>query len=352
MTFSKKNANRLQKRPHRKHDLTCSPFYRLERRKDLALLLKLKPEQLSTLIQQRENLYLIKLEEINGKERVLHVPLASMRRVHDRLFQLLQRMRLPEFIRSPRTKSTCWGNASLHSDSKFLTAFDIQGFYPSTTEEHIFRFFKYRLEMSDDCARCLALLATYEGFLPLGSPASPHLACLTHLDLFEDAHASATLSGSKLSVWVDDVALSGPSHRRDILAQIRLKAEAKGLKLHKFRRGGGSRGVELTGTYIKNSGYSVANSSHLKVQKLTEELGVTSDPGDRYRLLNRLSAMARYQRTVLKSGGQSFVRIDGRLNFYKREMRALAKILSVTKPTTKVKTDIANLTDQPPFDLN
>lgn len=349
MKSSKTNASHSRKRIHRKYALDRSPFYRLERRQDLARLLRLKSHGLDKLLANRFNLYLIKDEEINGKRRILHVPVASMRRIHERMFDLLQRILLPEFIRSPRKKSTAWGNAALHSEAKALATFDIKGFYPSTTEEHIFRFFRYRMEMSDDCARILAMLSTYEGVLPLGSPSSPHLACLVHLDLFEEAYALAVEADNTLTVWVDDIALSGKTNRRDIIALIKRRAAAKGLEIHKYHRGGGKRGVELTGTFIRNRKLSVANSSHLKIHKLTEELRASSNPSERYRLLNRLSAMARYQKTVMKSVGGDFARLDGRLNYYRREMRHLSKLLSVTQPKKIEKLIETTTSDAPPF---
>lgn len=163
---------------------------------------------------------------------------------------------------------------------------------------------------------------------------SPHLACLVHLDLFDDASERANEAGAVLSVWVDDVVLSGPSPRRDIMARIKKNATAKGLKVHKEKRGGGTRGIELTGSFLKRRALAVANSSHLRVRDLQESLTRAIEPRERYQIFNRLISMARYQRTVLRAGSMGTQRLDARICYYKREMEKLTKVLSVTHPTT------------------
>lgn len=327
-------------RSSKQYELERSCFFRLERRADLLNILRLSQIELDDLLINKEEYYSVRDELVGTKVRNLQVPRKSLRRCHGRLLNLLRRIRLPQHIRSPRRRSTPWSNAAIHIDSEFITAFDIRNFYPSTTEEHIFRFFKYRLQMSDDCARVIAQLCTFRGYLPQGSPVSPHLACLTHLDLFKDAAETCALSGNSLSVWVDDVVVSGPSLRRDISNLIKKQARSKGLNTHKDRKGGGKRGIELTGAYIRNHQLSVANSSHIKIRDLTRELKSTTDPSTRYVLFNRLASMARYQRTVLKGSGRNIQRINARLQYYKREMEKINRSLTITEPTVIMDMDL------------
>jgi reverse transcriptase-like protein len=332
MSYSRKSGKRGKDSFARQYVLDKSPFHALERRVDLARLLRMGTEKVAELIDTREQLYVVRDDDSSGKMRTLCIPIKEMRRCHQHIFRLLKRIAIPDYIRSPRKKSTAWGNAALHRGGEFVTSFDIQAFYPSTSEEHIFRFFRHRLQMSDDCARQLALICTFRGYLPLGSPMSPHLACLVHLDIFEHAASMAAASSNTISVWVDDIALSGPAPRRDILASIKKRAAAKGLKTHKMQRGGGSRGVELTGSYLKRGRVVAANSSHLKIRNLTAELVDETDPHQRYRILSRLAAMTRYQRTILRSCGGDTQRLDSRLCYYKREMTHLTRRLAVTEP--------------------
>ncbi len=332
MTSSRKNARRRSRTSSKTYPLTASPFFRLERRRDLAKLLNLSSAKVIRLLENRDHLYVVRDEIVGGKMRRLTVPLKGMRRCHERLLHLLRRIELPDFIRCPRKKSTAWGNALTHLDSACVTSFDIKAFYPSTTEEHIFRFFRYRLEMSEDCARQLALLCSHRGYLPLGSPMSPHLAALVHLDLFEEAGAKAANCANKLTVWVDDITVSGAAPRRDILISIKRKAAAKGLAIHKTQRGGGRRGVELTGTYIRKNRLAPANSSHLRMKEVSGRLATETDPAFQYQLLNRLTAMARHQRMLVRGSGERTERLDSRIAYYRRRMRELDRVLAVTSP--------------------
>lgn len=332
MKSSKKSDRRRRTASRSYYDLTRSPFYRLERRTDLAKLLNLSDSKMKELVETRAELYDVREDDTSGKTRTLQVPQRAMRRCHDRLLHLLRRIRLPGYIRSPRKRSSAWQNAEIHASGKFVTSFDLKRFYPSTTEEHIFRLFKYRFEMSDDCSRVLAQIATYDGFLPQGSPSSPHLACLAHLDMFEDAAVLAVDAANTLSVWVDDIVISGPAPRRDIVESIKNRARDKGLKTHKDQRGGGKKGIELTGSFLRNGKIAVANSSHIKIRDLTRELQATTDPHDRYGLFNRLAAMTRHQRTVIKSSGGDIQKLNARLSYYKREMQKLNSSLSTTLP--------------------
>lgn len=347
MRSSKGKERGRRKTSSRTYALQASPFFRLERKQDLAKLLNLSPAKMARLLADRGQLYSVRNEMIAGKVRQLTVPLKGLRRCHERIFQLLRRIELPEYIRCPRRKSTAWGNAIQHAASKSVTSFDIKAFYPSTTEEHVFRFCRYRLQMSDDCARILALLCTYQGHLPLGSPMSPHLASLVHLDLFDEASTIATVSKNQLSVWVDDVTISGSGPRRDILGSIKKRAEGKGLAIHKMQRGGGKRGVELTGTFLRNHLIAPANSSHLRMKEVSERLSRESEPAVQHHLLNKLLAMARHQRTMVRQSGVRTERLDSRIAYYKRRMRDLSQSLSTTLPT-KPLLDAPH--EAPPFD--
>jgi hypothetical protein len=168
---------------------------------------------------------------------------------------------------------------------------------------------------------------------------SPHLACLVHLDLFEGAASRGEQFGFLTSVWVDDVTISGASERRDLVSMIRRKALQKGLEIHKLRHGGGKRGLELTGSYLRGGRVAVANSSHIRVRDLTKELRAETDPAAKFTLLNRLASMARHQRTILRRSGEPTLRIEARLQFYRREMKRLQETPFVTLPSRTVTED-------------
>lgn len=283
-----------RKRSSRCYSLSSSPFFRLERKRDLAALLHISKSELTDLSQWRELYYIFRTEQVGKKIRDLSIPIRKLRRCHDRILTLLRRVRLPDHIRCPKKGSSPVQNAFAHIGQASITSADVKDFYPSTTEEHVFQFFRYKLEMSDDCARILARICTVRGALPIGSPVSPHLACLAHLDLFETAADVAEQAGQRLTVWVDDVSFSGPTRRRDILNSIRRSADVKGFSLHKLKKGGGRRPVEITGARIKGNCGDVANASNLKLKRLLEEFRAQPDPIARLALGNQILGVLRH----------------------------------------------------------
>jgi hypothetical protein len=124
-------------------------------------------------VKDREKLYWRNKEEIGGKIREIACPIGSMRRVHDQLKHLLNRIEQPDYLYSPRRGRSAWQNAAAHLSSKVVVTLDIQQFYPSTSEEHVFEFFYHIMGMTEDVAGLITKLTTIDGHLPFGSPLSP-----------------------------------------------------------------------------------------------------------------------------------------------------------------------------------
>lgn len=303
------------------YEITKSPFYRLERPRDLADLLRVTSIKLERLACECNELYRRELKTLNGKERALSVPTKGLRTVHERIAALLKRILLPEHIRCPRAKATAWASAEVHRGAPFITTFDLKDFHPSTTEEHIFRFWRYEAQMSEDCSRIMSKICTDRGFLPFGSPLSSHLAAHVHLDLFKRAAELAADTGGVLTAWVDDITVSGQSVRRDILNQVREAAARKGLETHKWKRGGGRRGVEVTGVYLKSSSLRVANKGHLRVRDSWQEYRDAAHLPGRLAALHKLLGMLHHQRAVLRSTRSDTAAVDGQLNSAKMKLK-------------------------------
>lgn len=332
----------IRRRSSRSYDLNTSPFFRLERKRDLAKLLGISLSELSRLVREREQYYIFRSELIGTKIRDLAIPVRSLRRCHDRLLTLLRRIRLPDHIRCPKKGSSPIQNALTHVGQGSITTADIKDFYPSTTEEHVFRFFRYKMEMSDDCARILARLCTVRNGLPVGSPVSPHLASLTHLDIFDDAADLANRIGNQLTVWVDDVSYSGKTHRRDLISAIRRSATSKGFGVHKLQRGGRGRTVEITGTALRKGRADVANASNLKLKDVLDEFRSQSDPVAKLLAGNKALGILRHHRQLRRLAGRRTEGEEARIRWIRREIEAVVVELNSRPQLT---TNVALLPD-------
>ena len=175
------------------------------RQRDLAELVGFTLKRLRKLAADRESCYWTRELQINGKMRKITCPFGAMRRLHERLKHLFNRIQQPSYLYSPRHGVSAPMNAAAHIGAKEVVKLDVRQFYPSTTDEHVFRFFFHELGMRADVAGLLTKLATFRGRVPFGSPLSPVLCALVHRDIFDDIHACGTAANSTFTLWVDDL---------------------------------------------------------------------------------------------------------------------------------------------------
>lgn len=300
-----------------------SPFWRLGTQRDLAALLVISKTQLRKLILEREFHYFTRTDIINGKRRMIACPREPLRSVHERLKELFDRIQQREYIYSPRRGVSAVMNASVHRNSRQLFKLDIRQFYPSTTREHVFRFFFHHLHMNDDVAGALAKLATFEGHLPFGSPLSPILCSFVHRDMFDQIAAECSLKGNVLSVWVDDLTVSGDQITERLIYQMKTKIEAKGFQTHKEYRRLVRKGVVVTGGYLSQKGIAPANKTHLKIRTKMLELDSTREAEKRLPLVNSLVGLTNHVRHMTDAGSPIRKRADGRRQWLHNERRKL-----------------------------
>ncbi len=176
------------------------------RGKDLAQVLGISQKDMTRIIVQRSALYRFDEKLIGEKTRSLAVPLHKMREIHDRIKDLLNRIELPDYLYSPRKGRSPVDNAELHLRHPTLVKLDIKQFYPSTSSEHVFQFFRYRMRMAEDVAGRLTKLCTIPDRVAFGSPLSPILCAHVHNDLFSRAAKIFSAEKNPMSLWVDDLA--------------------------------------------------------------------------------------------------------------------------------------------------
>src|ERR1700722_16562754 len=112
-----------------RYALEASPFHRMGRAIDLAGLLGVSQKQLRELIVRRIALYNFKEVCINGKNRSLSVPINEMRRVQERIKDLLGRIMLRPYLYSPRRGRAPVDNAVAHLNARIIVKLDVKQFY-------------------------------------------------------------------------------------------------------------------------------------------------------------------------------------------------------------------------------
>lgn len=319
----------MPKKPVERYPLESSPFYRMAKGVDLARILRVTPKELRDLIIKREACYYFREEEINQKKRSLAVPTGKMRVVHERIKSLLERIILNKYLFSPRRGRSSVDNALAHAGRRQFAKLDVKQFYPSTTDEHVFQFFHHRLGMVPDVAGRLTKLCTVNGRVAFGSPLSPILCALVHDDMFSRADSMSNQNDALMSVWVDDVVISGEKIDPSLLHSIHRVIASKRMRAHKSQRASLRRGTVVTGAFIDSAGISPANKSHIKMKEKLLELAETSDLEKRLTLIRSLIGLSNYFLTVYSKDSSAYERVRGRLVWLHNERREVESELEI-----------------------
>jgi len=292
---------------------------------DLARVLGLSPKKLRELIVKRRALYNFRTEEINGKTRSLAVPLDEMRDAHERIKELLNRIVPRDYLFSPRKGRSTFDNAKLHENSTNIEKVDVKQFYPSTTDEHVFQFFYHRMKMAPDVAGRVTKLCTINSRVAFGSPVSPILCALVHDDIFAPVAEAVNAGGNAMSVWVDDVAISGRNVSPSLIRGLRRRVRAKRMEAHRGQRAKVRGGVVITGTHVDSRGTSPANKTHMKLRDKLEQLDGAASDAERLTLVRSLIGLTTYCITVCNEGSAERQRHRSRLAWLHNLRRELER---------------------------
>lgn len=324
---------------HERYSFHSSPLYGRLRQKDLAAHLGLSKAKLESLVSKKFDFYSVRDEEINGKKRRIVTPLGRLRRVHERLRDLLNRIYKQKCIYSPKKGVKALDNANAHAGGSEVVKLDIRQFYPSTTSEHVFQFFYYIMKQRKDVAGLLAKVCTFDNVLPFGSPVSPVLCALVHDDVFTEIGEVTGISGNKVTVWVDDIVVSGQRVHRNTIWQIKQAIRKKGLATHKNERRSLKNGVVITGIFIDQAGPRVSNRTHLKIKQKLSDYDNAHNDVDKLACVSSLIGLHNY---ALHNEKASYRRIDllnRRKEWLHHERRRLEK--QVSKPELKENAPVA-----------
>ncbi|MGB2868326.1 MAG: reverse transcriptase family protein [Bacteroidota bacterium] len=196
-------------RQHKTYPLRLSPLYGLQNKRKLCSLLGVELDTLKRL--EDDSCYnVFETRSSLGKGRIIEEPVGVRKRIHLRLFKLLQRIELPRFLYSGRAGISYVDNAMPHVKNQFVLKVDIQSFYQSSRAEFIFRFFHYELRMSEDVAWLITNVLTYNGHIPTGSHVSQVIAYWAYSRVFETLSRLALSNGMEFSLYVDDITFSSP----------------------------------------------------------------------------------------------------------------------------------------------
>ena len=202
--------------PTRHYPLHQSPLFKITTKKKLSAALDVSVPDLFRLQANRH----FRVFETDGREK--QEPVGMLRKVHDRIQELLARIEPPAYLCSGvRGKSTI-GNARRHQSCTHMIKTDITGFFAHSKKSDVRRMFRRDFRCSPDVAHILSEIACFNDIIPTGSPLSQNMAFWSHLHMFDRINDLAISMDATFTLYVDDMIFSS-NQRIDLALIARLK---------------------------------------------------------------------------------------------------------------------------------
>ena len=258
------------------HGHQASPFYKLKTKKKLAKLLRISVEKLKFLAASEDLYFEFPKKKSDGGSRLISAPRDDLKKVQKRIADLLQRIAPPDYLFAPVSGRSYVDNAAHHLGADSLSLLDIEDFFPNCTANKVIWFFRKEMGCSPDVAAILRGIVTRSDSLPQGSPCSPILAYLCYVDMWEEIEHLVNQSGCRLSVYADNLTVSGDLVPENIVWEIKKTLQRHGHK-HKLKkeRRRFKKPVEITGVIFRGNELLAPNRQHKKLSETRKKLKTT-----------------------------------------------------------------------------
>jgi hypothetical protein len=249
---------RSQPRYHEPHQ---SQFYKIKSRAKLATLFGLTRKTLDAVVAMDRPYSRRQVEQVrNGKAKTRNIqqPRAALRNIHIVVRKALPRIQPPDFLFCPVKRRSFVSNAAQHLKAKEVRMLDVEAYFQSTPRHRIFWFFHTIMGCSEDVAAVLGRLLTVDEHLATGSTVSPITAFFAFYDMWLSVARIAKEAGCVLTVYMDDLTISGERVPGRLVWAIKQEIHRRGLRYHKERRYAGGT-AEVTGILIRDGKLLVPN---------------------------------------------------------------------------------------------
>lgn len=266
-----------------------SPFFRLKSRTRLSEILFANRKKLESLARREDLYFQFKKPKASGGFRDISAPRNDLKAVQKRIADLLQRIAPPDFLFAPVAGRSYVDNAAAHVGARSIRLLDIEDFFPSCTANKVIWFFNKRMECSPDVAAILRGIVSHKGSLPQGSPCSPILAYLCYVDMWEEISRAVMTAGCTLSVYADDLTISGENVPERVIWKIKESLYRHG---HRYQvskeRSKHLRPVEITGVILTPDGLCAPNRLHKGLRDVRIKLSDANSRVERENLVARV----------------------------------------------------------------
>jgi hypothetical protein len=257
----------------RSYDLDQCALYRCNTRRKLFKLLQTSAAKYAELRAAPDLYRQMRKPKKNGGTREILAPRHDLKRIQKRISELLMRVKAPDFLMSPVRGRSNIDNAQAHRNAASHRLLDIEDFYPNCSAAKVAWFFGSVMKCPPDVVKTLTWLTTWKGALPQGSPASPILAYFAYRDMWHEIDAHVRGVGNRLTVYVDDLTVSGDVVRSETIWTIKqiLYRHGHRTKDAKEEARHGTP-VTVTGVVLRDDQMLLPNSQHRKRHRVRKAL--------------------------------------------------------------------------------
>lgn len=310
----------FRKNESARYPLISSPLWRLSSIHLLTSLLRLETGQLRLLSGSPEYKFFTDSSKPE-KPREVQEPFGATMRAHYRFVKLLDSIQRPEFLHSATRRRSNITNAEKHKGGESVVKTDIKSFYQNTTFNHVKSFFYNDLDWSHDIAKMMASICTVNRHLPTGSCLSPLLSYWVHRQVFETIENLCKSKNVTLTLYVDDLTLSGKLASKQLLKKVKNLIGQRGLQTHKDVLIAPKHAATVTGVIVDGNEVRVPNQHRLKIMNAIDD--VVSGKSDQ---LDRLNGQIAYAGAIEPKTKTQFTKRFQRKKLLAKQMQVVSGI--------------------------
>jgi hypothetical protein len=264
----------MTSRRNKSYPIHQCALYKCRTKKKLFELLQTTPTKLKELREAPKLYHPIKVAKKDGTYRDVLAPRGDLKRIQKRVGELLLRVQTPDYLMAPVRGRSNIDNAVRHRGARSFHLLDVADFYPSCSANKVAAFYGKTLGCPPDVVKILLELTTLNGALPPGSPASPSLAFWAYQDMWDEIAEISEAAGCTLTVYVDDITISGHLVPGEVVYGIKERLKHHGHSFKKQKEAAQIDGaIEATGVILTPSGkVALPNTQHQSMHQLRTEV--------------------------------------------------------------------------------
>lgn len=199
-----------------------------------ALILGVSPKLITAMAKSPSKYYRnFTIRKRSGGSRPISAPRTYLKAVQKFILKsVLMKQELPQCVVGFVKGRSIVQNASIHVGSRFLLNVDLKDFFGSVKIGRVREVFR-DIGYSDQMARILAQLCTFNGSLPQGAPTSPCLANLAFREIDTQFERLSAEKSFRYSRYADDLSFSADTTiNRSFVEELREILLPRGFKIN------------------------------------------------------------------------------------------------------------------------